>query len=240
MGTPAERLAQAANELAHPHALLRELGFPPIDFDRIFGEAVQQKLIVRFSDSSILSVTVWKTVHARLLAELMRFHMAFPLRLGMPREELRSQLQFPPAVLALYLAQVPEITDDADLLRLETHSISFDYAQTQAVEQLLATMQGSSGLFAYAEASALVGAEVLPALIELKQILRLNREVLITQARYTEIAAAVLRHIDEHGSITAAELRDQLNTSRKFAIALLEHLDAVGVTTRQGAGRIRR
>ncbi len=53
-GTPAERLAQAANELAYPHALLRELGFPPTDLDLILGEAVQQQLVVRFADSSIL------------------------------------------------------------------------------------------------------------------------------------------------------------------------------------------
>ncbi len=179
-------------------------------------------------------------MRARLLSELTHFHTAFPLRLGMPREELRSQLQLPLAVLALYLEQLPEIILVDDLLRLETHSISFDYAQTQAVEQLLVTMQGSSALLAYAEANDMVGAAVLQALIELKQILRLNGEVLIAQARYADIVATVLRLIDEHGSITAAELRDQLNTSRKFAVALLEHLDAVGVTKRQGAGRIRR
>ena len=39
----------------------------------------------------------------------------------------------------------------------------------------------------------------------------------------------------EHGgSITLAQLRDELGTSRKFAQALLEHLDSERVTIRRG------
>jgi selenocysteine-specific elongation factor len=34
------------------------------------------------------------------------------------------------------------------------------------------------------------------------------------------------------GQITAARLRDELGTSRKYAVALLEHLDASRVTLR--------
>jgi selenocysteine-specific elongation factor len=34
--------------------------------------------------------------------------------------------------------------------------------------------------------------------------------------------------------ITVAEFRDQFNTSRRYALAFLEHLDAVGITLREG------
>jgi selenocysteine-specific elongation factor len=36
------------------------------------------------------------------------------------------------------------------------------------------------------------------------------------------------------GSVTIGQLRDELGTSRKFAQALLEHLDAERVTIRRG------
>jgi selenocysteine-specific elongation factor len=45
------------------------------------------------------------------------------------------------------------------------------------------------------------------------------------RARVEEVIAA-------DGSITLARLRDELQTSRKFAQALLEHLDAERVTKR--------
>jgi selenocysteine-specific elongation factor len=38
--------------------------------------------------------------------------------------------------------------------------------------------------------------------------------------------------IDAEGGITVARLRDELDTSRKYAQALLEHLDAARVTLR--------
>jgi selenocysteine-specific elongation factor len=50
----------------------------------------------------------------------------------------------------------------------------------------------------------------------------------------------VLAHLDEHGTITLAELRDRLGTTRKFAQAWLERLDADKVTLRRGDERVLR
>ena len=50
-----------------------------------------------------------------------------------------------------------------------------------------------------------------------------------------EIRARVIALAQQHGgSITLAQLRDELGTSRKFAQALLEHLDSERVTIRRG------
>ena len=53
-----------------------------------------------------------------------------------------------------------------------------------------------------------------------------------SRAAYDEIVAAVFEMIDTQGSITAGALRDRFGTSRKYAIGLLEHLDALGKTRR--------
>ena len=42
----------------------------------------------------------------------------------------------------------------------------------------------------------------------------------------------VVERLERDGQITAAELRDELGTSRKDALALPEHLDASRVTLR--------
>ena len=41
-----------------------------------------------------------------------------------------------------------------------------------------------------------------------------------------------------HGSLDIPSLRDALGTTRKFLIPLLEHFDALGLTTRLGANRV--
>lgn len=38
----------------------------------------------------------------------------------------------------------------------------------------------------------------------------------------------------QNGQISVAEARDLFSTSRKYVLALLEHLDAAGVTIRDG------
>jgi selenocysteine-specific elongation factor len=53
-----------------------------------------------------------------------------------------------------------------------------------------------------------------------------------------EAKAAVVANCERNGQLVIPELRDALATSRKFLIPLLEHLDAQGVTLRQGGHRV--
>jgi selenocysteine-specific elongation factor len=46
--------------------------------------------------------------------------------------------------------------------------------------------------------------------------------------------------IQREGSITLARARDELGTSRKYAQAYLEHLDAEHITLRRGDERVLR
>ena len=48
------------------------------------------------------------------------------------------------------------------------------------------------------------------------------------------MVARVQAALANKGQITLAEVRDMFNTSRKYAQALLEHLDATGLTRRDG------
>jgi selenocysteine-specific elongation factor len=59
--------------------------------------------------------------------------------------------------------------------------------------------------------------------------LHYHRDVL-DQAQRRVVALAEERG----GAVTLAQLRDELGTSRKFAQALLEHLDSEKVTVRRG------
>jgi selenocysteine-specific elongation factor len=47
----------------------------------------------------------------------------------------------------------------------------------------------------------------------------------------------VRAYLIEHKTITVAQVRDLFNTSRKYALALMEYLDAQGITKRLGDER---
>jgi selenocysteine-specific elongation factor len=48
------------------------------------------------------------------------------------------------------------------------------------------------------------------------------------------MAAKIKNEIQQKEKITLGEVRDLFNTSRKYAQAILEHLDGIGVTVREG------
>ena len=57
---------------------------------------------------------------------------------------------------------------------------------------------------------------------------------------YEEIVGRIVAHIKEHGSMTVAQVRDTFNTSRKYALAIMEYLDEKKVTRRVGDERVLR
>ena len=74
----------------------------------------------------------------------------------------------------------------------------------------------------------------LERLVDAGRAVRLARDVYFASARLEELRSRALELLHAHGQITIAELRDALGTSRKYAQALLEHLDSTKVTVRQG------
>jgi selenocysteine-specific elongation factor len=73
----------------------------------------------------------------------------------------------------------------------------------------------------------------LPALREAGRAVRVGRNMYAHADAIAVVRATVERIISSEGQITLARLRDELGTSRKFAQALLEHLDAARVTLRR-------
>ncbi|HVC81090.1 MAG TPA: SelB C-terminal domain-containing protein, partial [Chloroflexota bacterium] len=84
-----------------------------------------------------------------------------------------------------------------------------------------------------------VDPELLAALIERGDLVRLTDGVILGRGGYETMRDAALAIIDREGQVTLAMLRDQFGTSRKYAQALLEHLDNLHLTRRVGDGRVR-
>ena len=55
-----------------------------------------------------------------------------------------------------------------------------------------------------------------------------------------EVHDLVVGLIESNGEVTLAQLRDALDTSRKYAQAYLEHFDAAKVTLRRGEAHVLR
>jgi len=241
-GTPAERLTQIATTPAplKKAELQRASGYPDADLQIALDEALAQSLLVALSDGTYWAMSTYQAALDKISATLRDFHQAEPLRLGMPREELRSRQGLKPNLFNLLIASHPGLSAEGALIRLHDHSIRFNEAQQAQAEALLSQMNAAPyAPPSLAEANALAGDGVVRALMELNEIVQVSSDVIFSRSAYESMVQSVLALIDQNGQVDAKQLRDHFNSSRKYIIGLLEHLDASCITRRVGDERVR-
>jgi len=82
------------------------------------------------------------------------------------------------------------------------------------------------------------GPEVVRALAQRGDLVRLSDDVAFTRDAYSGALTLVKDIIAATGSITVAQLRDRMGASRRPVLALLEHMDAEKLTRRVGDQRV--
>ena len=82
-----------------------------------------------------------------------------------------------------------------------------------------------------------VDEEMVNALIELDRLVGVSPEVVFRREDYDNMVAQLRQLMAGGKTLTVAQVRDHFTTSRKYALALMEHLDAIGVTVREGDER---
>lgn len=174
-----------------------------------------------------------------LLAEVSQYHAAYPLRRGMPRQELksRSHTLAPRAFNALLSRLVAEgrLLEQGPLVMLPGSEIHFSTEQETVVAALLKRFrQNPAAPPSVKECKTEVGDEVYAALLELGLLVQVSQEVVFLSEEYQRMVEGVRKMIAGQGVVTAAQVRDHFDTSRKYVLALLEHLDGIGVTVREG------
>ncbi len=237
-GTPLERLAQAAEGREPLKRAELQKRYGEVDFDAVLAEALAGGQIVAFDDGTLLARTSFRAICREMVEAIARFHEAFPLRAGLAREELRSRMGIRNTALAVLLAAQAEIVTTGTLVKLAGHEIRFDDQQQAQVAHLLTAMDSRTPP-SLAEAVSLIGEDLVYALIDQGELVQLQPDVLLLRSAFETMTAATLAMIDTDGDVTAKALRDRFDTSRKYAIALLEYLDSQGITRRVGDVRVR-
>lgn len=186
----------------------------------------------------------WSTLTDRLARELSAYHQRFPLRAGMPREALRSGLKLEAKVFSAVMVRAVAdglAADEGATVRLPSHAVSLNSEQQRQVDALLTRFRRQPyATPSFKESVAAVGEEVLGVLVAHGDLVQVSSDVLFLPETYEEMVAHVRAHIERGGSITLAQARDMFRTSRKYAQALLEHLDETGVTKRVEDARVLR
>ncbi|WP_376796243.1 selenocysteine-specific translation elongation factor [Thermogemmatispora sp.] len=192
-----------------------------------------------------LALSVWQALSEEALHLVRNYHEQFPLRSGLSKEEWRSRLHLSPRLATEVFETLRReglLTEagSAGLLRLPDFVPTFSAEQQKQVERLLQIFRENPFIPpTRGEAEALVGSELLNALIERGELVKVgDGSILFLREAYERAVALITSHLQEHGTITVAQARDLLGTTRKYVLPLLEHMDEERITRRVGDTRL--
>ncbi|HMQ29268.1 MAG TPA: selenocysteine-specific translation elongation factor [Chloroflexaceae bacterium] len=185
----------------------------------------------------LVSTAGWAKLAERLPPTLRAYHGKFPLRRGIPREELRQKLRLTPRALGPLVEEAARrgmVGRDETSVWLAGHDPQPGPAERRALDAALAAMARAP----YSPPAPELDGELLAWALDRRLLVRVSPEVFFLPQTYDELVAWVRATIGAEGSVSVAGMRDRFGSSRKYALALLEHLDERKVTRREGEGRV--
>jgi selenocysteine-specific elongation factor len=201
--------------------------------------------VARFEGRSfVVSSAGWRRVTEQVEVLLRRFHAAYPLRRGLPKEELRTRRGGAPRRFVRELERLQAqgtAAEDGPFVRLASHRVQFSPEQERQTDQILRVL-GEAGVSppdrAEIEAELHVSAELVDALVAQGRLIEVSASLLYEPATLETLVAVIRADIERHGPRTVAQIRDLLGASRKFALALVNYTDEHKITRRVGDERV--
>ncbi|HJP82518.1 MAG TPA: selenocysteine-specific translation elongation factor [Fimbriimonadaceae bacterium] len=196
-----------------------------------------------------LSETVWQTAKDSMLNALQQLHKMHPTSPWQPRETMTKAAGIPwngkpldRAISAMVAAG--ELQQQGTLVRHPDFQIRLTDRQSQFLERVIVELEKSNAATPGVHDLAKALAVPMPAVEEVVKLGQMAGRLVsleggvIYTASQLESLKMKLKEMAQEEPFTAAQARDHLGVSRKYAIPLLEHFDKIGFTLRIGDSRV--
>lgn len=249
-GTPEELIMEVLQREELPMLVAdvaRAANLEPDETEANLHQLWQAKQATRFSfedQNWYLSSATEKTLLNDVTELLREYHRKYPLRLGFPKEELRSRKfsQWPVKAFNGIL----QFWEEQGLLKTEASGIrlpSFEPHPSPQEQQWIGGIleqyrQKPYQPPAWEEAVGAVncpreqGEELLYYLLGTQRLIKVAENMYFHQAAIEQAKEIARNLIKQKGPIQLADMRDALESSRKYVLPLMEYFDQIKFTKR--------
>lgn len=181
---------------------------------------------------------------------LNSYHRKFSLREGYPKEELRSR-KFQPLNNKIFQLLLLEMEQDG-LLRVTPQAVALqsfkpgpDPEQQKKIIKIVQILKDSAfvppswgELCRRVNLSEDTGTEILQYFLKTGEMVKVAEDLYFHRDVLMKAQEKLSGYLREKGEILVGEMRDLLQTSRKYALPLLEYFDREKITRRVGDKRL--
>lgn len=243
-GSPADtiRAEVARRGNLEERELMSRTGLDRAAFESLVERLSRDGDLISLGDV-ILSPARWDELTGRAKGDLEAFHHEHPLRPGMAREVLRTRVGLSLRAFGAALARLVGagiIVDDRGTVSRPGFAPTIDGEAADRAARLERVLM-EAGLtppgFGELPTDCVPDADLAHALHAQGRIVLVAADLAFARSAFDRVRSAIEEHLRDRGTITVAGARDLLGTSRKYALAILEHLDRQHVTRRVGDER---
>ena len=245
-GTPSEVLVSFVD--SNPSCsfdLLRSMSsFDEVDLITNVQTLIDEKSLVATSNNlkraHFFSKEGWEKLVDIATKTLELFHKQFPLRQGISREELRNKLSLSQgsfnSVIGL-LEGKKSLRESNSLILLYDHKPELSEEQSQYAEKFVGDI--TEGRFS-PRTDLEIDDDILNFLLEKGRLVKVADGIVFSSEIFDEMLSGLRDYISQNDEITVGDFRDLYQTSRKYALAVLDYLDQQQITRRVGDARVLR
>lgn len=210
-------------------------------------------LMVDSESQRLLAASVAETISQQITTLITEYHQKNPLKTGMAKEELRSQLR--PAIdqklLQVLLGRLEgkgAVTQTGQEVKLAGYAVTLQIDE-QEVERKVKTIYSTAGLAPPNLKEVISGfdrlaekqvRQVIEHLITKGTLIKLNETLYFDATAIQQLQESVIAYIRKEGEIDAQRFKDLTGLTRKFSIPLLEYFDKIKLTIRIDDKRVLR
>ena len=227
--------------------LCLNLGLSSEKIESIVSKDNQLKWIKYKTLSWLLSLNQLRDLCQKVLLFLESYHQNNPYELGTQKENIRQFLKADDYFcdyLLMFLSSEGKIKSINDKWALNNFSIQLSDTENILLKNLISILNVEGfNSSKYDELASKVGVDKDKVLLLLNiaeqrgDVLRLDERLMFTLDNFSLLKEKVVQFFNNESELTVADFKNLANTSRKYAVPLLEYFDKQKITYRSGNNR---
>jgi selenocysteine-specific elongation factor len=230
------------------HHLRIMVNIPEKHLEKMLQSMLSQKAIIRVDKDTrtLIHQSMFSDIQQVIQDQIRDYHQTFPLKPGIPKEELKSKL--PRAIGAKtflitlqHMAKEGSIILEEDIVFMADHKVTLEVDQKELKNKILtAYIEGHLSppwfkeICQKLEAPKKTAKEVLSLLINEGTLVKVKEDQYYHRMHLDKLKDELVEFLIANEEITTPQFKDMAGVSRKYVIPLIEYFDRMQVTIRVG------
>lgn len=211
---------------------------------------IDNKKIIKLSEDIYVHNKYIQSLEESALKELEKFYKASPLKLGMNKDALKNKIINKKIKSSLFDSIISILIEQNILEQKSGVILPFNYSIKLSKQQeeikdnilkIYTQFNFTAGKFEDIIKNEKNKKEykiVLELLVSEEELIFLEDGLYITKQQYEDAKIFVIDFINKHGGIKLSDLKERVDTSRRYLVAFFELLDRQKITKREDEIRI--